>query len=408
MATRRLQKGSSVPTNARQAIDVDVDFTLSTFHNVVTVTADGVTITLPAEPQQSEFHRIIASSAGDVTVDGNGHPVNGGGTDTVTAGTAQEYTFSAEEEWVPFGGGGGSGATGPTGAAGPTGPGGGATGPTGAGGPTGPGGGATGPTGPAGAGGAAGATGPTGASGAAGPTGPTGAGLTVPGSDRQILFNNSGALGASTTLTDDTHGMSVAAGAAVSFAASPAATGNIRLSSGFEINAHNNAGGADLTVAASTAGDALVIGADASFLQQYGITYVCASANVAAVVNGTIVFNIGGTSITNTNPIYGSLSPYGYDGVAVIPNDGGRALTSAEYSRKMICFDTGAGGGTYTFPNPADDNHAYYKIVWGSGITSGVTLSVGTGTTATLLPANTGRPIVFTFRPGQVLQGAVS
>jgi hypothetical protein len=77
-----------------------------------------------------------------------------------------------------------TGATGATGATGLSGP----TGPTGASG-------LSGPTGPTGASGLSGPTGPTGASGLSGPTGPIG------GTNTQLLFNNSGAVGGTSNLT---------------------------------------------------------------------------------------------------------------------------------------------------------------------------------------------------------------
>lgn len=165
MAVKRLQKGTSVPTNARQAFEVDEDYTLSNFDDLISVTADGVTLSMPPEPQNGEYHRIVASAAGDVTVDGNGHLIAGGATTTVAAGFAEEYTFSAEREWVPFGS---SGAVGPTGSAGPTG----ATGPAST---------VTGPTGPS-------ITGPTGpASTVTGPTGASGSGVEITNSGTGTL-----------------------------------------------------------------------------------------------------------------------------------------------------------------------------------------------------------------------------
>jgi hypothetical protein len=110
----------------------------------------------------------------------------------------------------PTGNVGGTGATGATGPAGNTG----GTGATGATGPAGSAGGigatgATGPTGSAGGTGATGATGPagsTGGLGATGATGPAGATGPVAGSNRQVIFNNSGvAAGAAELIYDTTN-----------------------------------------------------------------------------------------------------------------------------------------------------------------------------------------------------------
>lgn len=142
-----------------------------------------------------------------------------------------EYTFEGRT-WLwngtgwevkafvaPLGATGATGVAGATGPAGVTGPTGavGATGATGAQGDTGPAG-ATGATGVVGVSGATGATGPvgvTGATGVQGPSGPTGAtgpvGVTgatgatpaVGGSNTQVLFNDSGAIGGDAGLTYD-------------------------------------------------------------------------------------------------------------------------------------------------------------------------------------------------------------
>lgn len=157
------------------------------FHSI-----DDVALLLPPAPRTGQTHLLVANG-GTITVDGNGHAVDGGA--SVSDGVTTSYTFCEPGVWVPSDSGGtgpvgptgatgpATGPTGPSGAAstvtgpagttGPTGPG--TTGPTGPDGATGPGGGPTGPTGssttgPTGAS----SLGPTGTNGATGPTGPTG------------------------------------------------------------------------------------------------------------------------------------------------------------------------------------------------------------------------------------------
>lgn len=137
------------------------------------------TAVLPSNPRIGQTHTFLATG-GVITIDGNGHAVDGTG--TVAATTSLDLTFTASGVWLPNAGSSGAGPTGP---GGPTGPSGSPTGPTGASstitGPTGPlGTGPTGPavTGPTGPGGvtgpSGGPTGPTGAAGSAGVTGPSG------------------------------------------------------------------------------------------------------------------------------------------------------------------------------------------------------------------------------------------
>lgn len=126
---------------------------------------EDVIAVLPPSPRLGQSHLLLAVG-GQITIDGNGHDVEGSG--FVAATTSTLVVFSKSGHWIPTATSGPAGPTGPRGApTGPTGASSSLTGPTGAVGPTGAGG--AGPTG---------ADGPTGA--ATGPTGPSDVGATGP------------------------------------------------------------------------------------------------------------------------------------------------------------------------------------------------------------------------------------
>jgi hypothetical protein len=159
-STLTISEGQGVTVSGDLTI-TNVQTTSSTLTNVLTLSGDGT---------------VLQSSA-----------INVIGATGVTGPTGSTGASGLSGPTGPTGASGLSGPTGPTGASGLSGP----TGPTGASG-------LSGPTGPTGASGLSGPTGPTGASGLSGPTGPTG---PIGGSNTQILFNNSGAVGGSSNLT---------------------------------------------------------------------------------------------------------------------------------------------------------------------------------------------------------------
>lgn len=128
MTTRQIPS-APFDESAQNLIETDADYTLDRSVDIVDVTGPGVTLRMPANPQHGERHRLIASG-GSVTIDGNGHPVGGGG--VVPQGNSLDLTFSVLNKWTPEHAGS-TGATGATGSAGATG----ATGATGGGGATG-------------------------------------------------------------------------------------------------------------------------------------------------------------------------------------------------------------------------------------------------------------------------------
>jgi len=84
--------------NAQQIVETDEDYTLDRNINVVDVTGPGVTIKMPANPHHGERHSLIASG-GAVTVDGNGHPILGGG-GSVSQGGFIDLIFSTTSAWA--------------------------------------------------------------------------------------------------------------------------------------------------------------------------------------------------------------------------------------------------------------------------------------------------------------------
>jgi hypothetical protein len=96
----RRQIPSSPSQNAQSIVEVDEDYVVSTNDETVDAVGPNVTVTLPASPIFGVRYRIVASG-GSVNVDGNGHPIEGGG--AVAHGLALELIFSASSTWVPVG-----------------------------------------------------------------------------------------------------------------------------------------------------------------------------------------------------------------------------------------------------------------------------------------------------------------
>ncbi len=132
MSTQTL-RGTPNDPSQDLAIQTDQDCTLDNPVRAVHVTAANVTVKLPPDPKVDQTHRVIASNLGAVSLDGNGHAIDGGVTG-VPAGFSLVLTFSVQNTWAAEAVGGTvgpQGATGPKGATGATGPQGftGATGP---------------------------------------------------------------------------------------------------------------------------------------------------------------------------------------------------------------------------------------------------------------------------------------
>jgi len=160
--------GTTYPRRPITAVEVTGDAELDRFTDQAHVMVAGATVKLPKSPPVTALVTILALG-GDVTVDGNGAPVDG--PTTVPHGRVGRATFGADGTWATCCFAPEQGATGETGGTGNTGN----TGSTGAGGNTGnTGAGNTGETGNTGATGATnGSTGNTGNTGNTGATGAT-------------------------------------------------------------------------------------------------------------------------------------------------------------------------------------------------------------------------------------------
>ncbi|MBA2683259.1 MAG: hypothetical protein H0U66_02035 [Gemmatimonadaceae bacterium] len=110
-----------------------------------------------------------------------------------------------------------------------------------------------------------------------------------------------------------------------------------------------------------------------------GSTYIYAAGGQAMTLDGT--------NVNTALPMVGLNAPWGgVDGQVVIAvSTVGITLTSAQYNTKIQKL-TGspAAARNITYPLPADDAHAYTKIVWCQTTVSGVTVTNTGGSTVVL------------------------
>jgi hypothetical protein len=97
---------------------------------------------------------------------------------------------------------------------------------------------------------------------------------------------------------------------------------------------------------------------------------------------GANTLRANGTTIDCGLPRIGWSTPYASEG-RVTKNSGG-TLSSTEYSRAILLVSSVAAGQTYTFPAPADADSEYIKWVRNTDPSDSITLSIGSGTTATV------------------------
>ena len=211
-----------------------------------------------------------------------------------------------------------------------------------------------------------------------------GGGGSPGGSSGQLQYNNAGSFAGTSTFSFNGTGITTAASAYIEFGTTAPATGAfIRFEAAASdlINVRNSGNTADQTALYQNGSGLLFVGGGSGGVgSQFVGTLVSASSQVdisigsnnAATFNATeIDFNIGATemmSITSSAisyaaPRLGLSSPYASEGVTQIVTTGASVtLTAAEYSKAVILF-TGTGGGAFTFPLPADNNHSYVKDI---------------------------------------------
>jgi len=236
------------------------------------------------------------------------------------------------------------------------------------------------------------------------------AAVTTPGSNGQAFYRSSGVVGAMGNVTYDGTNLEVAAASSIEFGTTPATAGYLRFPLATQsVIKGRTSGPTDRDIIATNSGtDTLTFGARTGWTTQlYGSTLAEIWANTLTIYSGAggnNTLTADGSTIQSGLPLLGWSSPYAGDGFVDVSSAAPHTLSAGEYSRKVIAISgTGASGGTMTFPNPADDDHAYFKWIYGVGTTSAVTISVGAGTTAamngTTTPTYTG---CFLFRNNSV------
>lgn len=232
-----------------------------------------------------------------------------------------------------------------------------------------------------------------------------GSGLTVAGSSGEVQINNgSGGLGA---------GTNVVAGANYqSIGASPGSLGFLRFplgSGSVLIGGKAGAGTNDQIIGASAFNLYFGEVTPANWtvnISGYPLNlWAYSSVNFYSGAGGTTVMQLDSASIRSNVPRLGNSTPYASEGEVTL-SAGNETLSAAQYSRAAFLMDTGGAGGTKTFPAPASADASYIKFIRGNSITSGVTMSTGTGSTAQLLPADGSNVIPFIFTTSGVFRGA--
>jgi len=232
----------------------------------------------------------------------------------------------------------------------------------------------------------------------------TGAGGSPGGSNTQIQYNNAGSFGGASITTTGAQ-LTFGSSGYIEMNTTPATGGYFRCGTAAAdiLTVRNAANSANLPVASHDGSNKLFLGQNAAGSVLWSNIDIFSSATTR-IGGSSIGLVMDSAKVGIALPLLGSSSPYGADGFVDVSSAAPHTLSAAEYAMKVIAITgTGSAGGTMTFPNPADDAHAYYKWIYGVGLTSGVTISVGAGTTATLSgltsPTYTG---LFLFRHDSV------
>ena len=244
-----------------------------------------------------------------------------------------------------------------------------------------------------------------------------GGGGTPGGSSGQLQWNSAGSFaGTSQWTTDGTGIVGTSSGYVQLGATSPATNGWIRFQAAtanlLTVSASNlvaMAQGSGILYVGLDSADAnaftgLVLGASTQVNINLGAT-----THLSAASSGILNILPGGVQAvhyTSTPGAFndafrlGNNAPYASEGLtAPISGSGTTTLTAVQYTRNAIWI---VGSGTFVFPLPSgpDDRTAYMKDVINLSSSGAITLSVGTGTTASL-PIGSGR-FLFANDTGQV------
>lgn len=182
----------------------------------------------------------------------------------------------------------------------------------------------------------------------------------------------------------------------LAFSGTVPATGTIRLAVGNTIK--SVVGGTDRQIFEYGAGAELIFGE----WTNGGPIYLRANSagEVRIQINSDNQLVATASLLQVAKPRVGFSVPYASEGEATESTDANTTLAASVYSRVIVRFN-GAYSAvrTYTFPHPASADASYVKHIRHTGSTNNITISTGTGTTASIAPAATG---IYAFTTGGV------
>ena len=180
----------------------------------------------------------------------------------------------------------------------------------------------------------------------------------------------------------------------VSIGGTPAAAGLIRVpnNAGAMMSVRDNTNATDWNLLKSSSVAGFVWGdpnANQSLVSFTLQLTAVSGQSIDTAVGANFVLLLTGTSIQVSQPIIGDTrgaSPYGvHGGVAVSVTATPQALTAAQYAYDMIKLSTSTGAAfTVTTLAPASLAAGYYKTYWNTSAFA-ATISVGVGTTRTVI-----------------------
>lgn len=216
---------------------------------------------------------------------------------------------------------------------------------------------------------------------------PSGGGGSPGGSDTQVQFNDSSAFGGDAGLTYNKTSDVLSV------------TGGVDAGNTAPYRNRNAGNTAYLSLVKLTSSDAVVVGENDA--NQGSLLLRCPTGQtVRTEVAGQWVLACNVDQILVGMPMVGNSgqpSPYGVHGFAAhtFASDANYTVTAAQYAMSHMTFTQGSWSvsRTISFPHPASDTGAYWKVL--SSPSTGMVVSTGTGATVTFTGAQT-RFVLFT------------
>jgi hypothetical protein len=241
--------------------------------------------------------------------------------------------------------------------------------------------------------------------------------LVPPGSDTQVVLNQSNAFAGDAMCTFDTATDIFATGTSAPIvktttpfaelgAGTYATVGTVRTATGARVLwAQRDLGNtADLTALESDALDNLYVGTDAAqtAAKQWLSVNVFPSQALYLGIGLNIYQQFSGGLISTRVPMVGNSlanNQYGaVDGQGIMAMaNANQTITGAALTRKVVRI-TGANTAvrTLTFPHPATDDESYVRVIWCATTGNGTTVSTGTGTTVACVATDAPHVCIFT------------